>query len=104
MLNPSAARDPMAAVRGVKPVRPPDAGSEWQGVPHAELLDRLRAEAQSRGWATGVPVCHLFREGAELTAAFNISGGPGSGAMAMPGIGVRHGNSRRRSLTFYAGM
>lgn len=98
---PPTANDTFEKLRNIPLVRPANAGSDWQGVQHAQLIDALRTAARKRRWSPGPLRAHISRLGADLEASFTMT--HGDVGPTIPAIGLAVSNAKRKQLRFYVG-
>ena len=104
MINAHHKNASIEEVRAVELRRPPRAGRMWRGIPHAQLLDVLQAEFDSRAWEVTSRAFSLIRFGADLVGGLGLRlpkvTAPAGLELAM---GFFASNSMARSLQIYAG-
>lgn len=87
-------------------VRPPRAGSDWQGVNHGVLINAIIKTMENCGHpqANKSPRFFLARDGADLAATIYFNGIVGGWHGLTGSLGIVASNSRRLGLRLYAGV
>lgn len=107
MLSKTTATSTLRDVANVVLTRPAAAGALWKGIPHLELIHKVKRQLEESNLKAGPPVIHLSRGGAGMTAALTVGGLPGvrfGDSSLSPALGFDASNGRRKALTFYCGL
>ena len=89
----------------VQLVTPPNAGSRWRGIRHADLVGVVRDSVEARGWGIERELYATARGGADMAGALLLRGV--SDVQEVPGVrfalGILNSNSRRVALRLAVG-
>lgn len=97
----------LAEIRCAEMVCPPTATERWKGLPHADLLDAIKAEAKRRDWKLDNFQSHFGEGKAIMAASFRLTD-PGQPPLDVGSLslGVYNSNSPNNDarLRFFGGV
>lgn len=108
MLNPAKGTTTLGQVKKVELAKPPNAGKDWKGVPHGELLFELMKATRRKGLDFSLRAAHVGRNGFDLSAGYILDTVPQGKLSRLKddwryGLGVATSNANRYRLRFYVG-
>lgn len=92
-------------LHAIEPIRPEDAGRRWKPIPHGELVDTIKDEVLTRGWAIEEERYTTARRGADMAGALLLGGvdALAAGTEMRLALGFLHSNARRKALVLTVG-
>lgn len=94
-------------LRKIKPTTPEGAGGRWCPIPHAELVETIRDEIQTRGWEVADMRLAVASSGQDMAGAIVFDKMGRRYARKMPdmnfSVGFLNSNARRRALKLTVG-
>jgi len=96
----------LTEVQKVKLRPPANAGRNWVGIPHADLVEETKKVLDAFGWVVARTDYAMSKDKADLIASYHLAlpKVPGMAKRFVPSIAVRHSNARRWALSMFVGI